>query len=144
MGIFDDAVPGGNVGKPIMIALGALLVSKFLSDRNKGPENDQGAEQREDGGLLGGLDGLLEKVRNAGHADKADSWVGTGNNKPIAADDLGKTLGSDTIKQLAEKTGMSEEDLLKQLSAALPGVVDKLTPTGNTPDATQVSSALRI
>ena len=31
MGIFDDAVPGGNVAKPLMIALGALLVGKMMS-----------------------------------------------------------------------------------------------------------------
>ena len=34
MGIFDNAVPGGNITKPLMIALGALLVGKMLSGRN--------------------------------------------------------------------------------------------------------------
>lgn len=139
MGVFDDAVPGGKIGKPLMIALGTLLVSKFLSDRNKSG-TDQGTEQSEDGGLLGGLDGLLDRVRNAGHAEKADSWVGTGNNEPIAKDDLGKALGPDIIKQLAEKTGLSEEELAKQLSTALPGVVDKLTPNGKVPAPGQLSS----
>jgi len=38
MGIFDDAVPGGNISKPIMIALGALLVGKLLS--GKGNSDD--------------------------------------------------------------------------------------------------------
>ena len=28
MGLFDNAVPGGNITKPLMIALGALLVGK--------------------------------------------------------------------------------------------------------------------
>ena len=35
MGLFDDAVPGGNIGKPLMIALGALLVGKMLSGKNQ-------------------------------------------------------------------------------------------------------------
>nr|WP_159587877.1 YidB family protein [Chelativorans xinjiangense] len=146
MGIFDDAVPGGNVGKPLMIALGALLVSRFLSSRKDQPEQgqDKGVAQSEDGGLLGGMDGLLDKLRNSGHGDKADSWVGSGDNKPIAKDDLGDALGSDIVKQLAEKTGMPEEELLKQLSAVLPGLVDKLTPAGKTPESGQIASALRM
>ena len=30
MGIFDDAVPGGNIAKPLMIVLGALLAGKMM------------------------------------------------------------------------------------------------------------------
>ncbi|TIU84505.1 MAG: hypothetical protein E5W06_16095, partial [Mesorhizobium sp.] len=61
MGLFDNAVPGGNITKPLMIALGALLVGKMLSGRSE----EQPAEAQApaptpagtsaDGGLLGGL-----------------------------------------------------------------------------------------
>jgi uncharacterized protein YidB (DUF937 family) len=145
MGLFDDAVPGGKIGKPLMIALGALLVSKMLGGRRdqSDPANPQTQTPgSEDGGLLGGLDGLLEKLKTAGQSDKADSWVGTGENKPIQPNDLGKALGDQTVKELAAKAGVSEEELLKQLSTALPGVVDKLTPNGNLPKKEQVAAAL--
>ncbi|PAQ07095.1 MULTISPECIES: YidB family protein [Mesorhizobium] len=145
MGLFDDAVPGGKIGKPLMIALGALLVSKMLGGRRdqSDPANPQTQTPgSEDGGLLGGLDGLLEKLKTAGQGDKADSWVGTGENKPIQPNDLGKALGDQTVKELAAKAGVSEEELLKQLSTALPGVVDKLTPNGNLPKKEQVAAAL--
>ena len=94
-----------------------------------------------DGGLLGGLGGLLDKLKDAGHGNAADSWVGTGQNQSINANDLGKALGPQVIREIAQRTGMDEQELLKQLSAALPGVVDKLTPNGQVPQPHQVASA---
>jgi uncharacterized protein YidB (DUF937 family) len=148
MGIFDDAVPGGKIGKPLMIALGALLVSKMLAGRRDQPEQPGQANQPDqkpaapDGGILGGLDGLLERLKSAGQGEKADSWVGTGDNKPIQPDDLGRALGQNTLKDIAARAGISEEELLKQLSSALPGLVDKLTPDGKLPRKEQVEAAL--
>jgi len=155
MGLFDDAVPGGNIAKPLVIALGALLVGKMLSgkgDQAAAPQAPQSPQQapepadtsaEADGGLLGGLGGLLDKLKEAGHGQTADSWVGTGENKPIAANDLGRALGAQTIKMISERTGISEDELLKQLSTALPGLVDKLTPGGEVPSQEQVASAWR-
>jgi uncharacterized protein YidB (DUF937 family) len=147
MGLFDNAVPGGNIAKPLMIALGALLVGKMLSGRSA----DQPAPQSQspaptgtpsaDGGLLGGLGGLLDKLKDAGHGNTADSWVGTGQNQPINANDLGTALGPQVIREIAQRTGMDEQELLRQLSTALPGIVDKLTPNGQVPQQHQVASA---
>ncbi|WP_292128254.1 YidB family protein, partial [Mesorhizobium sp.] len=71
----------------------------------------------------------------------ADSWVGTGQNRPINANDLGSALGPAVIREIAQRTGMNEQELLQQLSTALPGVVDKLTPNGQVPPQHQVTSA---
>ncbi|MBZ9704141.1 MULTISPECIES: YidB family protein [unclassified Mesorhizobium] len=149
MGLFDNAVPGGNITKPLMIALGALLVGKMLSGRSaEQPEQPQApvpAEPGEttagDGGLLGGLGGLLDKLKNSGHGNVADSWVGTGQNQPINANDLGNAIGPQVIREIAQRTGLDEQELLKQLSTALPGIVDKLTPNGQVPQQHQVASA---
>lgn len=150
MGLFDDAVPGGNIAKPIMIALGALLVSKMLSGRSSEADqsslNPQPLPPREapdatpDGGLLGGLGGLLDKLRNGGLGEAADSWVGTGQNKPVQPGQLGSALGQQTISDLARRAGMSEQELLQQLSQVLPGVVDKMTPNGQVPNLSQIAS----
>jgi len=151
MGLFDNAVPGGNITKPLMIALGALLVGKMLSGRSAeqpdqpetpaptGPAST--GTTSADGGLLGGLGGLLDKLKDAGHGNVADSWVGTGQNKSINANDLGTALGPQIIREIAQRTGMDEQELLKQLSTALPGVIDKLTPNGQVPQQYQVASA---
>lgn len=151
MGLFDNAVPGGNITKPLMIALGALLVGKMLSGRSaEQPEQPETAAPPApipagttagDGGLLGGLGGLLDKLKNAGHGNVTDSWVGTGQNQPINANDLGAAIGPQVIREIAQRTGMDEGELLKQLSTALPGIVDKLTPNGQVPQQHQVASA---
>ena len=148
MGLFDNAAPGGNIGKPLLIALGALFVGKMLSDRasEHQPAADKPAPapatpSASDGGLLGGLGGLLNKLRDAGHGEVADSWVGTGQNKQIDAGSLASALGPQVIREIAQRTGMDENELLKQLSNVLPGVVDKLTPNGQVPPHHEVASA---
>ena len=148
MGLFDDAVPGGNITKPLVIALGALLVGKLISGRGSEPETQTAdaspqQPQVEDGGLLGGLGGLLDKLSNAGHGETVDSWVKPGDNKPIEPGQLGSALGSQTISDLARQSGLSEEELLAQLSKVLPGLVDKLTPQGQAPTPGQIATLLR-
>jgi uncharacterized protein YidB (DUF937 family) len=149
MGFFDDAVPGGNIAKPLIVALGALLVGKMMSGGSApaqatasaaGPLG--GGSQPASSGLLGGLGGLLEKLSNAGHGDAVKSWLGPGQNATIQPASLGSALGQTTVSDLARTAGMSETDLLAHLSRVLPGVVDKLTPTGRIPDATEVQAAL--
>jgi uncharacterized protein YidB (DUF937 family) len=43
---------------------------------------------------------------------------------------------------LAQRSGLSEEELTKQLSQILPGVVDKLTPAGRLPTLAELSERM--
>ena len=81
----------------------------------------------------GGLEGLLAKLQQAGLADKAASWVGTGENLPVSADELGKALGAGSLGDLAGKLGLSQGDALSGLTSLLPTLVDKMTPGGQVP-----------
>jgi uncharacterized protein YidB (DUF937 family) len=137
------AVPGGNIAKPLMLAALALLASGALfkggsagSAANSGPQptSNEGA-----GGLLGGLGGLLDKLQKGGLGNVANSWIGSGQNLPVSPSTLGPALGPDIIKTLAQRTGLSEEELTRQLSQILPGVVDKLTPAGRLPTVAELS-----
>jgi uncharacterized protein YidB (DUF937 family) len=83
----------------------------------------------------GGLEGLLAKFQQGGLGHLADSWVSTGQNLPISADQITSALGPDRIGSLAQGLGMSHGDLSSKLAELLPGVVDKLTPNGQVPDA---------
>ena len=42
----------------------------------------------------GGVGGVLDKFRQAGYADQADSWQSTGQNMPISGPALQEVLGS--------------------------------------------------
>jgi uncharacterized protein YidB (DUF937 family) len=135
--------PAGNIGKPLMLALLALLASGALFGRvgTTGPASAPARPKADEGagGLLGGLGGLLDKLQKGGLGDAANSWVGTGQNKPVSPGHVGSALGSDIIKTLAQRSGTSEEELTKQLSQILPGVVDKLTPQGRLPTLAELS-----
>jgi uncharacterized protein YidB (DUF937 family) len=131
-----------------MIAIGALLVSRMFANKNAQAPEGAGASVPDttdvpaDGGVLGGLGGLLDKLRNAGQGEAADTWVKPGPNASIQPDQLGSAIGNSTISDIARQAGISEQDLLKQLSVVLPNIVDRLTPEGRVPDNRQVAAAL--
>lgn len=81
----------------------------------------------------GGLQGLVDKFHQAGLGEVVNSWVGTGANQPISAEQLSGVLGHDTVASMAGKLGMQPTELAGQLSGVLPGLVDKLTPQGSVP-----------
>jgi uncharacterized protein YidB (DUF937 family) len=95
-----------------------------------------------DGGLVGGIGGLLEKLQNAGHSDIAKSWVGPGQNLPIEPGQLRSALGQSAVSDAAQQAGVTEQDLLSQLSQSLPQLVDKLTPNGRIPSLQEIVAAL--
>jgi uncharacterized protein YidB (DUF937 family) len=141
-----SAAPGGNIGKPLLLALLALLASGALfKNRTPTPPPSAGAQPPSDagtGGLLGGLGGLLSTLEKGGLGNATSSWVGSGANQPVSPNQLGSALGPDIIKTLAQRSGLSEEDVSAQLSQVLPGVVDKLTPSGRLPTAAEASQFL--
>ncbi len=89
--------------------------------------------------LSGGLGDLLNQLQQSGHGDAANSWVGKGENKPIAPGDLASALGADQIDSLSALSGLSREELLSGLSQYLPQVIDHLTPDGRLPTENELS-----
>ena len=93
------------------------------------------------GGILsGGLGGLLDHFQQNGFGDTANSWVSSGENKPIDNGQLSQALGPDILDELAKATGLNKDDLLARLSKTLPQAVDGLTPQGRVPDAGSISA----
>lgn len=86
-----------------------------------------------DNGEMGGLGGLVEKFKQAGMADQVNSWIGNGKNLPISAEQISQILGSDVVRNIAAKLGIDPDQAAQQLSAMLPGLIDKLTPHGEAP-----------
>src|SRR5262245_58536966 len=83
--------------------------------------------------LSGGLGELMDRFKQSGHGDTADSWVRTGPNKPIAPPQLEQAIGPEVLDTLSKQTGLSREQLLARLSRELPDAVDKYTPHGVVP-----------
>ena len=92
--------------------------------------------------LTNGLNDLIKNFQQAGQGQTAQSWVDKGPNKPIEPVDLEEALGPEKIEWLMKQTGMSREELIKELSRELPVVVDKLTPVGRLPTEREVPKLL--
>ena len=116
---------------PIVAALIALLVSRALSGRADEGKPAAGKPAAEGG--EGGLGDLIDRFRQGGLEDIIKSWIGTGPNKAVSPNQLHQALGAETIDRLSAETGLPRDDLLSQLSRALPEVIDKLTPDGKLP-----------
>ena len=86
----------------------------------------------------GGLQGLVQSFHEKGLGAVASSWVGTGQNMPVSADQIHQVLGSDQVKALAAKAGVSPDMAGGAIAALLPSIVDKLTPNGQMPEHNNV------
>jgi uncharacterized protein YidB (DUF937 family) len=95
------------------------------------------------GGLAAGIKDLLDRFRQTGHEEKAQSWVSTGANRPIEARELEEVLGAERIQWLMEQTGLPKDQLLAGLSTELPGTIDKLTPNGQVPTDSELDRQLQ-
>jgi uncharacterized protein YidB (DUF937 family) len=85
----------------------------------------------------GGLGELLDRFKQTGQGEAADSWVSTGPNKPIAPEHVEKAISPDVLDQLTKQTGMSRDEILQRLSKDIPDTVDEMTPNGRLPPEPQ-------
>ncbi len=158
MGLLDDvsgsssnpAVPGGNVTKPLMIALLALLASRYLTGGSKETSAPASADATpaaaptsataaSPGDILGGLGGLLKQFQQNGFGDAINSWVNTGANKPVAPAQIPNAVGPDVIDALSRRTGLPQDQISQILSQLLPNMVDQLTPQGRLPSQQEIA-----
>lgn len=86
----------------------------------------------------GGLQGLVQSFHDKGLGGIASSWVGSGANSPITAEQVHQVLGSDQVKALAAKAGINPDTAGSVIAQLLPTLVDKLTPNGSVPDHSNV------
>ena len=81
----------------------------------------------------GGLAGLVQGFQSKGLGDIIGSWVGTGQNMPISANQITNVLGADQVNSMAAQAGMTPAAAGGSLAALLPMLIDKLTPDGQVP-----------
>ena len=141
--VIRAAFPDGNVANSLTNALGALLGSNVLTGGGAGQTASTGSQPTTDAGeVLGGLGGLLNKLQQGGLSDQTKSWVGTGQNQPVSPGQIGQALGPNIIKTLSQLTGLSEDDLNKQLSQGIPVIVNWMTPNGRLPTVAELSKMI--
>ena len=92
----------------------------------------------------GGLAGLVQNFQKNGLGDVMSSWISTGKNLPISADQIQKVFGNQQVSQLAQRVGIEPEKVTTALASVLPGLVDKLTPNGKLPTEDALQQGLSL
>lgn len=152
MGLFNQG-GGRRVGGMSPIQMGVLgllaykaikskggLAGMFGSGTSPGASGAASSSESLGGGALGGgLKDLLDRFRQSGQEQKAQSWVAKGPNQPIEPQELEQTLGEERIEWLMQQTGLPRDELLAGLSKELPEAIDELTPDGSVPTDDELS-----
>ena len=125
MGLLDQLVGSASQG----------MNSGQTSDLAHSVVNMLGSQQ------AGGLQGLSQLFEQKGLGGVVASWIGTGTNQPITADQLTRVLGQERIDALAQKAGLPPGQGAQALAQILPTLVDKLTPNGQVPSTNQLLAA---
>ncbi len=122
-----------------IINMGSKLLQDKVGDNvdaNSIQDALSGLLSNEEGGfdlsnILSSLTGDSDDGESGGLADIVSSWIGSGENKSIDSGMLGNLLGSDKISEFAEKLGVDPDTAASGLADALPNMVDKATPEGD-------------
>lgn len=78
----------------------------------------------------GGVGGLAEKFGQAGLGDVVGSWVGSGANAGVTAEQIAAVIGHGPLADIAAKMGVSPQQAGETLAGLLPEAIDRLTPGG--------------
>ncbi len=105
MGLWDGVV-GGAVGAGV-----ATVLNDFIRKQ-------------------GGVRGVLSQFEKQGLGPTIRSWIGTGENHPITADQVQRAVGYDNLQKLGAQLGLSPDQAASKLAEYLPSAIDKLTPRG--------------
>ncbi len=122
MGILDSlvsALDSSSGSAPQGAASSAAVVSEVLT------------MLRGQGGATNGLTSLLQAFEAGGLGHLFHSWVSSGQNLPVSAQQIQSVLSSSgMLQRIAQATGMQPADVAQHLSTVLPQIVDHLTPNG--------------
>ena len=123
-----QAQPGGDLLHNIFDMLGG---------------RQDGGGQVAQGPSGGGLNDIIRGFQEHGLGDAMSSWIGTGENQAVTPDQVRRGLGSERVQEVAQRSGLSMETVLPMLAAALPMVIDMLTPRGQVPDQADLQQGLQ-
>ena len=103
---------GGNTAQTLLIAVLPLILAWIQKQ--------------------GGLQGALDKLKNAGLANQVQSWVDPQqqNVQDIPAQNIQSLFDDQDIEQVAQQVQAPKQEIYSAIASVLPQVIDSLTPQG--------------
>ena len=81
----------------------------------------------------GGVGAVLERFRQKGMGSKADSWVSTGANQALRAEEADEVVGREELTRMARQLGIPEQEVASGFAEIVPELVNQLSPEGQVP-----------
>ncbi len=81
----------------------------------------------------GGLQGALDKLKNAGLANQVQSWVDPQqqNAQDVPDQNIQSLFDDQDIEQVAQQAQAPKQEIYSAIASVLPQVIDSLTPQGS-------------
>jgi uncharacterized protein YidB (DUF937 family) len=86
--------------------IGITLLRLLASEGGRGA-TARASDYQSPAGVSGGLNELVQRLKQSGLGDVVQSWIGAGPNQQISADGLHQAIGPETVDRLSQQTGMS-------------------------------------
>ncbi|ENX15401.1 hypothetical protein F895_01947 [Acinetobacter sp. CIP 64.2] len=104
---------GGNTAQTLLIAVLPLVLAWIQKQ--------------------GGLQGALDKLKNAGLSNQVQSWVDPQqqNAADVPAQNIQSLFDDQDIEQVAQQTQAPKQAIYGAIASVLPQVIDSLTPQGS-------------
>ena len=78
----------------------------------------------------GGLQGVVNKLQQAGLDKQVASWLSNGQNIPVTKEQLRAAINDKELQQIARSLGVPVDQALDVLAKYLPEAVDQASPNG--------------
>ena len=116
---------GGNTAQTLLIAVLPLILAWIQKQ--------------------GGLQGALDKLKNAGLANQVQSWVDPQqqNAQDVPDQNIQSLFDDQEIEQVAQQTQAPKQAIYGAIAAVLPQVIDSLTPQGNSTNPQEANNDIQ-
>ena len=120
-----NATAGGNTAQTLLIAVLPLILAWIQKQ--------------------GGLQGALDKLKNAGLANQVQSWVDPQqqNAQDVPDQNIQSLFDDQDIEQVAQQTQAPKQAIYGAIAAVLPQVIDSLTPQGNSTNPQEANNDIQ-
>jgi len=114
-----------------ILKMGASLIQENSDNSTSSLDGDELSNAL--GNLLsndeGSLDlgSLVSNFSTNGLSDVVSSWLGSGENESISADQITDLFSSEQIAEFASQLGLSTESATSAIADALPNIIDSAT-----------------
>lgn len=104
---------GGNTAQTLLIAVLPLILAWIQKQ--------------------GGLQGALDKLKNAGLANQVQSWVDPQqvNAQDVPTQNIQSLFDDQDLEQVAQQAQAPKQEIYSAIASVLPQVIDSLTPQGS-------------